>query len=276
MTILLCVIRDLARAKGGSKGSDLARDIQRDLIMVDDEEEIYALNLSELDDQYFRNYVQEDPPDFSMKATLRSHRLIRQAKNFLNGKVGDMVSGSDAKQLVAILRSLRKTIDAHLKLVAIEVQSEDEAFLIFETLNDRGLRLAVPDLLLNHLMRTADNDAQRKRVRQSWNTVVENLGQRKVSTFIRDMWVSRYGDVKSQGLFREIRNELTKQGIPSVTFAELCAKESEDYVAITGLDKGRAGGWCSYTCRRSSKALIGRSCFTVVAVWYSIVEHWRI
>lgn len=241
MTILLCVIRDLARAKGGPKGSDLARDIQRDLIMVDDEEDVYALNLSELDDPYFRSNVQEDPPNGAVKATLRSHRLIRQAKSYLNGKVGEIVAGSNAKELVAKLRSLRKTVDAHLKLVTIEVQSEDEAFLIFETLNDRGLRLAVPDLLLNHLMRTAENDAQRKRVRQSWNTVVENLGQRKVSTFIRHMWVSRYGDVKSQGLFREIRGNLTEQGIPSVDFAELCAKESEDYVAITGLDKGRLG-----------------------------------
>lgn len=241
MTILLCVIRDLARAKGGSKGHDLARDIQRDLIMVDDEEEVYALNLSELDEPYFRSNVQEDPPNDAIKATLRSHRLIRQAKSFIEGKVETLVSGADAAERVAILRSLRKTIDSSLKLVAIEVQSEDEAFLIFETLNDRGLRLAVPDLLLNHLMRTSNNDSQRKRVRESWNTVVENLGQRKVSTFIRHMWVSRYGDVKSQGLFREIRDDLNRQGITSVAFAELCAKESEDYVAITSLDKGRLG-----------------------------------
>jgi Protein of unknown function DUF262/Protein of unknown function (DUF1524) len=236
-TILLGVIRDMARARGGQAGSDLARDIQRDLIMVDDDEGIYALTLGDLDDSYFRINVQEDPPSSNVKPRLRSHRLIQQAKNFLRGKVEELVVGVSPKELIGTLKGLQKTVSSQLKLVAIEVYSEEEAFLIFETLNDRGLRLAVPDLVLNHLMRTARNDAERKRIRQSWNSVVENLGQQRVSTFIRHMWVSRYGDVKTQGLFREIRSNLAVQGIGSQEFAELCAAESRLYAAITNLDR---------------------------------------
>lgn len=235
-TILLAVIRDMGRAQGGQLGSDLARDIQRDLIMVDDENDIYALTLGELDDEYFRSAIQEDPPNTSVRTRLRSHRLILQAKNFLRGKVEDLISGLGPRDLVTALKSLQKTIASHLKLVAIEVHSEEEAFLIFETLNDRGLRLAVPDLVLNHLMRTAENEAERKGVRQSWNSVVENLGQQKVSNFLRHMWVSQYGDVKSQSLFREIRDNLATQGIKSHEFAKLCASESQYYVGITDLD----------------------------------------
>lgn len=235
-TILFSVIRDIARTKGGQAGSDLARDIHRDHILVDDEKGIFSLSLSELDDPFFRANVQEDPPSSNVKATLRSHRLIRQARNFLYTEVDKLVDGMQTKKLVSVLKSLWKTLYSNLKLVAIEVRSEEEAYLIFETLNDRGLRLAVPDLVLNYLMRTANNASERKIIRTSWNSVVENLGQRKVSTFVRHMWVSRYGDVKKQGLFREIRDNLIKYDIGSREFAELCADESDHYIAITNLD----------------------------------------
>jgi hypothetical protein len=111
-----------------------------------------------------------DPPSSNVKPRLRSHRLIQQARNFLRGKVEEQVTGVGPRELIGTLKALQKTVASQLKLVAIEVYSEEEAFLIFETLNDRGLRLAVPDLVLNHLMRTASNDAERKRIRQSWNS----------------------------------------------------------------------------------------------------------
>jgi len=240
-TILLAVIRDIARAKGGQLGSDLARDIHRDLIMVDDEADVYALTLGELDDLYFRTVVQEDPPSTSMRPRLRSHRLIAQAKNFLHSKVTELVDGLGAKELVGQLKQLRRTVASQLKMVAIEVRSEEEAFLIFETLNDRGLRLAVPDLVLNYLMRTANNDAQRKEIRRHWSAVIEHLGQRNPSTFLRHMWVSRYGDVKSQSLFREMRSNFAKHNVESLEFAKLCADESRQYAAITSVDKNVLG-----------------------------------
>lgn len=240
ITILLAVIRNIARTKG-QVGSDLARDIHRDLIMVDDDADIYALTLSELDAPFFRSFVQEDPPDESASLRLRSHYLIKQAKGFFQSEVEKLIDGLDARNQVITLKSLQRTVASQLKLVAIEVRSEEEAFLIFETLNDRGLRLAVPDLVLNHLMRIASNKMERNQVREYWNQIIENLSQQKVSTFVRHMWVSRYGDVKTQGLFREIRTNLESQSISPLEFARLCAKESEEYIAITDLNKNRLG-----------------------------------
>jgi hypothetical protein len=92
-TILLAAIRNIARARGGPKGADLARDIQRDLIFVDDEEEIYALQLSRLDAPFFRNQIQEDPPAGTEKERVRSHRLIRQANRFLTTAVEEQIRG---------------------------------------------------------------------------------------------------------------------------------------------------------------------------------------
>jgi hypothetical protein len=236
-TILLSVIRDLARKAGGQSGGDLARDIQRDLVLVDEDKGSYALTLNELDKQFFIDAIQKDPPEPQKKLTLRSHVLIQRARTFLANEVESLVKGKKPTELVKILRELRTTVADKIKTVGITVSSEDEAFLIFETLNDRGLRLSVPDLLLNHLMRTAKNAGEREQVRSFWDDVLQNVGTRQVSTFLRHMWVSKYGDVKAQSLYREIKERLIKDGITSLNFAQLCATESDRYVAILDQDK---------------------------------------
>ncbi len=188
-TILLATIRDMARQMGGQKGSDLARDIQRDNILVDEEEEDFALVPCDHDRTYFENHIQADPPESDQSATIRSHRLIRQAASFLRASLHDEFSDKPATELVAGLKKLRTTIVERLKLVVIEVGSEEEAYQIFETLNDRGLRLSTPDLLLNYLMHAAKNASERDKVHKSWRTVIETVGTGKVSTFLRHMWL---------------------------------------------------------------------------------------
>ena len=221
-TILFCVLRDLARKSGGQPGSDLARDIQRDHISIEeDDSEVYSIQLSDLDHLYFQTTIQKDPPDSLSKPAIRSHRLIQNAQKYLTSAVQDHVKHLKDKDLVTELKSLKKTLAEKVKLVGIEVKSEDEAFLIFETLNDRGLRLSVPDLLLNHLMRTA-KAKDRVSIRDMWDRIVEQIGHRKVSTFLRHMWVSLYGDVKSQTLYREIRSTLKlKKILPDMAMVEV-------------------------------------------------------
>lgn len=82
-------------------------------------------------------------------------------------------------------------------MVGIEVASEEEAYLIFETLNDRGLRLSVHDLLLNYLMRRAANAAQRRAVRTSWDSVKEAASY--VVKKLTELMQSQYGDIDLSG-----------------------------------------------------------------------------
>jgi hypothetical protein len=44
--------------------------------------------------------------------------------------------------------------------------------------------------------------------------------------------VSRYGDIKAEGLFAAIKRELETNSLDSIAFAELCAEECDDYVAL--------------------------------------------
>lgn len=236
-TILLAGIRDLAREKGGQDGGDFARDIHRDNILIGDDKHLYALTPSDLDKCFFEDHIQGDPPPADQKPTIRSHHLIAQAKSFIRTSLFEHFGKDLATVLVDRLKKLRTTVTERLKLVVIEVGSEEEAYQIFETLNDRGLRLSVPDLLLNFLMRSTNYPSQREMIREYWNSIVETMGTRKVSTFLRHMWVSKHGDVKSQGLYREIRKYVKSEGVNSKTFAKACSDECSSYASIVDIDK---------------------------------------
>lgn len=233
-TIVLAAMRDLARSLDKPsfiKGSDLARDIQRELIEKDTDPVTFALILSELDEPFFHKAIKSDPPAVP-NSKLRSHQLLQSAYNQSIQRLKEVIHAKSAEDAIRILKAIRDALSKGMTLIGITVENEDDAYTIFETLNDRGLRLSVPDLVLNLLMRRAPDGTSRGIVRQHWNSMLRELGKRDVSRFLRHLWVSRYGDLKSEGLFTAIKRELDFARIDSITFAEQCADECDDYVAL--------------------------------------------
>lgn len=239
-TILFSVIRDAAAIIGGVKGDNLARDTQKDLIAKDEDAGTFALNLGELDSVFFRSRIQYFPAK-KVTASLRSHRNIESAKQLLKELVEHRISGLSPEKQIAALRKLRDTLSTDLAMVAIYVDSEDDAYHIFETLNDRGLRLSVPDLLLNFLMRRSPTKRERIQVRESWSRVLSKMGRRDTDRFLRHMWLSMYGDLKARGLFHEIRTYIETRKTNSVAFTEVCFDECEAYLALIESDASILG-----------------------------------
>lgn len=232
-TILFSVLRDIGKSIGVKDGNDFARDTQNQFISKEDGK--YALKLGSTDEQYFRDSIQNESA-VGVKPKLRTHRNIQSARGLLWEKVQGKVAGAAPDAQLTVLRSLRQILTSDLVLACIPVESERDAFRIFETLNDRGLRLSVPDLLLNYLMRQAKTDPERKQVREHWTDMIERMGKRDINRFLRHMWVSKYGDLKSQDLFSELKEHIEKNSISSLDFARACNEECEFYVQLVSLD----------------------------------------
>lgn len=233
-TIALAALRDAARSldqAGSTRGGDLARDIQRELIEKDTDQTTFAMTLGSLDEPFFEKAIKSDPPAIPI-VKLRSHTHIINAQRYLSEQIALRLKNLTFDEALRTIKSLRDALAKGMVLVEIIVQSEEDAYTIFETLNDRGLRLSVPDLVLNLLMRKCPDDTARQLVRQHWNTMLRQLGTRDVSRFLRHLWVSRFGDIKSEGLFGAIKKELDQSRTTSVTFAEQCADECDSYVAL--------------------------------------------
>jgi len=239
VTILLAAIRDAARNLSftkGTPGADFARDVQRTLIEKEDAETPYALQLGELDQEYFIKTVQNDPPS-TMSIKLRSHQLITSAYKELRTAINASIDGLQPDLALKQLKQFKDCVVKGMTVVMINVESEDDAYSIFETLNDRGLRLSVPDLLLNLLMRRALHENERLLVRQKWNYMLEQMGRRDISRFLRHMWLARYGDLKARGLFNELSDHLRTEKISSDQFTESCAEDCDSYISIIEQNK---------------------------------------
>ena len=233
-TILLSVLRDVAKDTGVKDGIDFARDTQSQHILKENGEP--TLTLGETDGTYFRDAIQSEL-EARPKPKIRTHRNINDARNLLMEKVRNEVSNSNPNATLSVLKELRQVLRSDLVMACIPVASERDAFRIFETLNDRGLRLSVPDLLLNYLMREAKPGNDRKAIRDLWTDMVEQMGRRDINRFLRHMWVSKYGDLKSTDLFTALKEHIEGKSIGASAFARSCADECESYVQIVNIDE---------------------------------------
>ena len=188
---------------------------------------------------YFRETIQLDPPS-GTKPKVLTHRNIKAAYDTLKEKVeiaaGQITPQMDSLQAITVLKELRQTLVSDLIMARIPVTSQEAAFKIFTTLNDRGLRLSPPDLLLSYLMETA-TEADRPHIRSLWTEMIERMGTHDIDRFMRHMWVSQYGDLKKEDLFTALRNHIEKQRISSVDFARLCGDECDNYVQLVTVDE---------------------------------------
>jgi hypothetical protein len=238
-TILFAAIRDAARKLKIQAATDFARDVQRELIEKSSSNS-YSLVMGETDKLYFSETIQSDPPA-NKKAALRSHRNIQKAKAVLAEAINKTIANLDPPSALATFKDLYQAVRSDLVMACIPVTSERDAFRIFETLNDRGLRLSVPDLLLNYLMGIAKDDLERGKIRDFWNEMLEQLGRRDINKFLRHMWVSKYGDLKTKDLYSALKADIEGRKVESLEFTRTCADECESYVRILDLDEAHLG-----------------------------------
>lgn len=242
-TILFAVIRDIAReigkVSGSQAGADFAANLQMQFIRNEDGE--YSLEMGETDLSYFRDVIQQDPPELKTKAKYPTHRNIKTARDVLREKVLSVIGGNidaqmDSIQAMKVLKDIKQTLVSDLIMARIPVNSREAAFKIFVTLNDRGLRLSPPDLLLSYLIENSpEND--RKEIRSVWTQMLQKMGTHDIHDFLRAMWVSKYGDLKKDDLFTALKKHIEKHQIGSLDFAKSCDSECDDYTALLTADE---------------------------------------
>ncbi len=128
-----------------------------------------------------------------------------------------------------LARAVLKAIDEKIYIIRLDVRSDYDAFVLFETLNDRGLSLSESDLLKNHLLAAAGPHL--KDTQADWETIEGNLGGERLLKFVRHHWLSSRGMTSRAGLYPDIKRSVgTPEAVADYT-EELCAA-SEYYDAL--------------------------------------------
>ena len=123
----------------------------------------------------------------------------------------------EAPDPIVRLRELEDAVIRRVSLVVLDLKDLEDAFLLFETLNDRGLRLSAADLLKSHLL--AKIDAKHKsdpsRIEDAsdrWDEMVDQMGGGDISTFLRHYLLMRHDRVRKTDVFPLFKKDVAHLG----------------------------------------------------------------
>jgi uncharacterized protein with ParB-like and HNH nuclease domain len=231
--ILLSVIREKIK----TYKADAATRLQAKYLADFDDakgEYVYKLTLNNYDRDFFKRKVLESR-DSSYKEPapeLSSHFLIEKARAyFLNAFDEKYNSFPNPGEAFNWSIRIQNVLLNHMSVVAVTSTDEDSAAEVFETLNDRGIGLSTPDLLRNLVIRRAATTAQDE-VIELWSEVLEFDTDTEIKAFLRHFWISRHGDVKTQRLYREIKDHIVGENIQSLDFSRELKDSSVVYKDI--------------------------------------------
>jgi hypothetical protein len=248
-TILLAAIRDYFHSKGLEtlqKSIDTEYLYQIDL---EQEETVPRLSLNSEDNEYFRKRVialPESEERQQVQITKESHRRIDFATNKAAVFVQNLVRNqTDIRNIKEILKQWMHFIEYKATIIHLTVPDEMNAFTMFETLNDRGLKTSQADLVKNYLFQEATDDRIQD-AQQKWskmNTILETLDiEDIVMTYLRHLVIALYGPTREKEIFEKIRTKV--QGRPqAIVFLEQLADYADSYAAILNPTHAK---WNSY------------------------------
>ncbi len=124
-------------------------------------------------------------------------------------------------------------------VIQIDIQSELEAFNIFERMNARGQSLTAADLVKNYLYQnlTSTQDID---IESQWDDITRNAGD-TLQRMLKYFWVSRNGHVLGSELYKKVKQYGQDQGAQALT-RELF-DFSEYYAAVRSNDKDKLISW---------------------------------
>lgn len=160
------------------------------------------LILNDIDGDYFRDKIQLGHPQKEKKEKKHSRECMRQAFVFFYNKLEEALAGyADVDDKIACLDDYYGAFIDRFEVLYLAATKEEEAFIIFETLNARGKALETADLLKNYIFRQSKDVSE---AQGQWNSMINALGQADPTKYIRHFWNSNHDFEREKTLYRAI------------------------------------------------------------------------
>ena len=255
-SILIAAIRDFLFEENDSERAD---DIEKEYLISKErrsQEYRAKLKLNSTDHDFFQKYVlvySAQNEKRKIKPSHESHKKIKKAAQLTRVFVKNLTSvvRDPNDQLIDWLDYL----DDSIKIIRVKVPDGVNAFTIFETLNDRGLDLAISDLLKNYLFDKAGDRISE--AQENWTKMIGALAavdaEKYNVTFIRHIWSTQHGLTRERELYQKIKDHI-KSKQSAIDFSKILADGSLLYAAILNPNSEI---WKEYgeTTRRHMKTL---------------------
>lgn len=243
--IMLAAIRDYLIGKEDI----LAESINNEFLTGidrDKRERVPRLHLNLDDNDYFKTRLTMKEEEASPKMRL-SHERISDAFNSAKKQVKKIVGGFDIKDHGDILNKWIYFIEKNALVVLLRVPNDANAYKMFETLNDRGLKTSQSDLVKNYLFGRSGTRLQE--VQQKWALMrgtLESLEDEDITiNFLRHALIVIQGYVRESQVYEAVQS-LAKSESAAVTFATNLEFMASAYVATHNPEHEK---WNSYPDR---------------------------
>lgn len=190
--------------------------------------------------EFFRKYIQDEKPE-NFRQLRRGKRKVERrivsAYQYFLKMIGE--EAKNRKMSVSdFVNFLFTRLKQRLIAVRIKVESDADAYAIFETINSKKVELSVSELLKNYIFlqsykvgTTILADARKK-----WQEISDNLSQGEEeiepSQFIRHYWISNVDSVSEKNLYRAIKNHYKDKKKEFREFSSHLTNESSLYAKL--------------------------------------------
>ena len=185
------------------------------------------LELNRNNNSYYRSYLVPLREELPNSGFNESSYLLGLAFKWFEKQVLDYIEKQEGDPGQQLARFIENMSD-RLFFTVITVTNQLNAYKVFETLNERGVRLSPVDLIKNYLFSVLGTDVQDEQdeleeLDERWGKIMERLGKEDFSDFLHMSWNSRYGSgrnyrsyqrsfVRQSDLFKTICEKVTDRG----------------------------------------------------------------
>ena len=237
-SILIAAIRDRLEEMGDAEKKAAALFTTEYLLIYDvmTGENTPRLKLNYEDNDFFLNQVlvsateavrsKDAPP---VPSHLRIANAAALAKQHVEKIISQFKPADKPKELYKWVKFLREAA----MVIAIRVPDHINAYTMFETLNDRGLRASQTDILKNFLFGKAQDRLHE--VQMKWSSMVaaiETIGDEDLLlTYLRHHWTLTHGYTAERELAALVKNEVAGKQ-QAVTMATSLDALATDYTGL--------------------------------------------
>lgn len=207
------------------------------------------LKLNVANNDAFEKYVVKQKPTEEIRGAFNGfkkydpNKLLLEAALYCHIRIGEIVkaagdSSAANLEFVAFVKYLRDRV----VISRLVVSDESNAYMIFETLNDRGLELSPLDLVKNYLFgraastgASADTNVKLRAMESRWVQMIQTLSNVKSAGFLKAYWTSRHGRVQTSNLFENLKREY-RNAEKVIELSTDMLSVSEQYAALESGD----------------------------------------
>jgi uncharacterized protein with ParB-like and HNH nuclease domain len=235
VSLLVSAIRDRFRAE---EDFEAETSIRNDFLANVDrktKEREPKLALNEVDNELYQELIEDRSAIDATRYPRQSHKRLLAAASCMRAYIDSLCEASrDSEET---LHEWLDYLETNLKVILVIAPDDSNAFVIFETLNDRGLELAISDLLKNYLFHRSGDKIEETKNR--WLTMVATLESASddplVVTYLRHFAMSKYGLVREKELFGLIKKKVTSKKL-ALQFSTELSNTAKTYAGLINTD----------------------------------------